>query len=282
MNVKMRSVCLSVFLFSFFCLCLSWSWGAGDTILKSAGCKTEYFLLQDLAEAYKTKTGTTVQLGNTGNKKALALMMDRKVDFAFTCKTIDQLSGKLKLDPAVVGSWKSVPVAKDPIVIVSNRANGAQNLTREQLTDLFQGKIANWKELGGNDVAVKTAYMNPELESGVNLLFKEFTVGEKGKLDVNAELGNGPANLGHYVARTPGAVTFIGFNSYHEEDGDILSIDGVAPTRENILNGTYALAATYYLTLNEKENADLTEFINFIRSEDGTKAIAENFIPYSE
>lgn len=264
----------------------NWTFNSPDTVraaevkvLQAAGCKTEYFLLQDLAKAYMDKTGTKLQLGSTGNKKALNLLMEKKIDFAFTCKTIDQLAKKLNLDPAVVGSWKSIPVAIDPIVVVANRENGAQNLTKDQLTSLFQGKIANWKELGGNDLPVKIAYMNPALESGVNLLFNEFTVGEGGTLAENAQLGDGPSNIGNYVSLTPGGVMFIGFNSYDEKYGDILSIDGVAPTRENILNGSYPLAASYYLTLAGDENTDVSEFINFVRSDEGIKAIEINFIP---
>jgi len=251
-------------------------------VLKSAGCKTEYFLMKDLADSYAAKTGTRIQLGNTGNKKAMNLLMDHRINFAFTCKTIDQLARKLKLDPKIVGTWKSVPVAIDPIVIVANRDNGVENLSRAQLTELFQGKIRNWKELGGNDLAVITAYMNPALESGVTLLFKEFTVGIDGKLDESAHLGDGPSNLGHYISLHPGAVTFMGLNSYDENDGVILSIDGVAPSRENIFSGAYNLAATYYLTLTGEENREVSDFINFVQSEEGAKAIKVNFIPYAQ
>jgi len=64
------------------------SWCCADNLhaadapdLKSAGCKTEYFLLQDLTKVYTDKTGIKFQLGNTGNKKAVNLLMDNKIDF---------------------------------------------------------------------------------------------------------------------------------------------------------------------------------------------------------
>ena len=208
--------------------------------------------------------------------------MDDKIDFAFTCKPISQLSQKLKLDPEVIASWKSIPIAMDPIVIVSNHKNGVQNLSTEQLTAIFQGKIHNWTEVGGNDLPVRTAYMNPELESGVNLLFKEFTVGTDGRLDPNAILGEGPSMAGNYVALTPGAVTFMAFNSYRDKYGDIVAVDGIHPSRENITSGQYGLTATYYLTLAGDAKKDVADFLDFTRSEDGTKTIEMNFIPYSE
>lgn len=255
---------------------------AAADILQAAGCKTEYFLLKDLAEAYKAKTGNKLQLGNTGNKKAVGLLLEQKIDFTFTCKPIQKLTKGLMLDPDAVSSWSSIAIAKDPIVVVSNSKNGVRNITSEQLTRLFQGNIANWKELDGNDLPVMTAYMNPRLESGVVLLFKEFTVGSDGRLDEKALLGEGPSMLGNYVSITPGAVTFMGFNSYQEKYGDILEIDGVLPTRENILNGSYGLTATYYLTLDGKGGEAVADFVKFIKSEEGKQATDQNFISVSE
>lgn len=255
---------------------------AAPQVLKSAGCKTEYFLLQDLTKPFTDRTGTKLQLGNTGNKKAVHLLMDRKIDFAFTCETIEQLAGKLQLDPEVMARWKSVPIAKDPIVIVSSRGNGVGNLTSAQLADVFQGKIRNWREIGGNDLPVRVAYINPELESGVTLLFEEFILEAGNKLAADAHVGDGPSMVGNYVSLTPGAVTFIGLNSYQEKFGEIVAIDGVHPTRENIISGHYGLAATYYLTLAGDNNADVSEFLDFVRSEEGRAAIEVNFIPFSQ
>lgn len=281
MKQKYVSTLLGLLFFSALCWLPAETFAAGE-VLKSAGCKTQYFLLKDLSEAYKKDSGHKVQLGKTGNKKAVYLLLDDKIDFAFTCKPIDKLSKKLQLDQKTVSNWKSIPIAKDPIIIVLNRKNGIGNITHEQLIDIFEGKITNWKEVGGNDLPVKTAYMNPELESGVTLLFKEFLAEHQGILHSEAKIGDGPSMLGHYVSVTPGGVTFMGFNSYREKYGDILSLEGVAPTRENILNGTYELSATYYLTLSGSENESVKNFVEYIRSPEGQKAIEVNFIPITE
>lgn len=283
MELRARIVSLAIVLLTIIAVSPGGRADAADPIvLQSAGCKTEYFLLRELAAAYGEKSGGKVQLGSTGNKKAVELLKDNKVDFAFTCKSISQLTKGLKLDPAAVSGWKSIAIAKDPVVVVANQQAGITGLSTEQLTSLFQGKTANWKQVGGSDLPVKTAYMNPELESGLNLLFKEFTVGEEGTLDPSARIGDNPSMLGNYVSMTPGAVTFMGFNSYQEKYGPILAIDGVAPTRDNILNGSYKLAATYYLTLTGGTKPDVDAFVRFVQSEEGRAVIARNFIPFAE
>lgn len=269
-------VCIAAFVLGLF---LTSSLVHSDEIvLKAAGCKTEFYLFKDLAEAFKEATGNKLLPAAIGNKKAVKLLLEQKIDFAFTCKPIAKLKKKLKLNPEQVAAWKSIPVAKDPIIVVSNAKNGVQNLTSEQLTKLFSGQIENWKELGGNDLPVLTAHLNPKLESGVVLLFKEFTLGSKGKLDPNARTGDSPSMLGNFVSLTPGSVTFMGFNSYKEKYGDIVGIDGVFPGRQNILNGSYKLAATYYLTLDGRDNKGVNEFMNFIQSDAGSQAIEQNFI----
>ena len=247
--------------------------------LKSAGCKTEIYLLKDIAEAYEEQTGKSLRLGSTGNKKAVNLLLEKNVDFTFTCKPIEKIAKGMKLDKEQVSSWKSIAIAKDPIVIVANRGNGITNITKDELTKIYQGQISNWKELNGNNLPILPAYLSEDLESGLVLLFKEFTMGAKGKLTDNAMKAKAPNMLGNYTSVTPGAISFMNYNTYDEKYGDVLKVDGVLPNEENINNGTYPLTATYFLTIDGSNNQAVVEFIEFTRSESGQNAIKRNYIP---
>lgn len=255
---------------------------ANSAQLTAAGCKTEHFLLIDLASAYKEKTGNSMRLGKTGNKQAVTLLLDNKVDFAYTCKPISKLTKKFNLDKAKISDWRSIPIAKDPIVVVSNVDNGVQNISVANLTRLFRGEVKNWQELGGKDLPVSIGYLSPEVESGVVLLFKEFTVGMNGVLDANGTKLDDPAKLGGFVHATSGGITFMALNSYHKKHGDILKINNIEPSKENILNGKYKLSATYYLTVPEIKDTTLDDFVKFSQSKEGQTIISKNFIPYSE
>ena len=246
--------------------------------LRSAGCKTEIFLLKDITEAYKAQTGKSIRLGGTGNKKAVNLLLEEKVDFAFTCKPIDKIAKGMKLKDQQVASWQSIAIAKDPIVIIANSNNGVANITKDELTKIFQGQITNWKELDGNDLPILPTYLSEDLESGLVLLFKEFTNAE---LTANAMKANAPNMLGNYTSITPGAIGFLNYNTYNEKYGEILQVNGILPSDENILNGTYPLTATYFLTIDDRNNQAVAEFIEFTKSPAGKSAIKRNYIAVS-
>jgi ABC-type phosphate transport system substrate-binding protein len=280
--MKKQNVIIVVALFAFM---LMWPINvqaqSKNVKMSSAGCKTEYYLLKDLADAYKAKTGVSIQAGKTGNKKAMDLMLNDKVDFAFTCKPINKLAKKLKLDKKSIAGWKSIPIAKDPVVLVSHPKNGIQDLTTAQITDIFMGKVKNWKEVGGNNLPILLAYLNPALESGTTTVFKELTGGMKMKFAEKAKTLDGPSNLGYYVSSNPGAITFMAFNSYKKDYGNVLKIDGTEPSEKTIQNDTYKLSVTYHLT-TAGNNKDVSNFVDYSLSNEGRKVISKNFYPYTK
>jgi len=245
--------------------------------MSAAGCKTEHYMLKELAAAYKQKTGNDVSLGRTGNIEAVGMLLEKKIDFAFTCKPISDLAKKFKLDAQAVANWESVPIGKDPILVASNYINGVDNLTIEQLTRIFRGDVKNWKELGGSDLPVTVGYLNSNIESGVVLLFKELTVGKDGKLDPLGVKLEEPAKIGQFVINTPGGIAFVSHNSFIGDHKHVIRIDGFEPTSNNIQNGSYPLVATYYLTAPVQKNAMVADFIGLQPFAGGAEGCVEKF-----
>jgi len=164
--------------------------------------------------------------GKTGNKKAIMLLADGKLAFAYTCKPHAKLAKKFQLDPATTGNWVTTEIARDPVVVVVNPSCGVTNLSVDQLKAVFSGQVANWKEVGGADLPVVTAYLDDTVESGIVTVFKEVTVGAKSSLAADAKRFPSPSQLGHLVASEAGAVTFMGLNTYSDGYGQIVSVAG--------------------------------------------------------
>ncbi|PIE74515.1 MAG: hypothetical protein CSA18_04685 [Deltaproteobacteria bacterium] len=287
---KLISLSTTYLLFCLLFLTASVSYAEDTNLtLHSGGCKTEYYLIKDLLSAYdsqrKVQDSESKAL-KIGNKKAVNLLLQKKIDFAFTCKPIQKLAKKLNLNEVEISTWESIPIAKDPIVIVSNTKNGVDNISKEQLADIFQRKIKNWKTLGGKKLKIRSFYLSPKVQSGILPLFEEF-IGAK--LSKHSKTKNKPSALGELVSKIPGSITFMAFNSYREDYGKLLSIDGVKPSTKTILSGEYPLSTTYYLTIDSNsEDRDedrmktVSDFVDFCLSKKGKKEIQKKYIPYSK
>lgn len=267
---------------------------AAETKLKAAGCKTEGILMDELCKNYKD---AKIKPGKTGNKKALLLFADDKIDFAFTCKPSPKLVKKFKIDPAKAADWKCIAFAKDPIAVVVNPDTGITDLTPAQLSSIYAGQTANWKELGGNDLPINVGYMDSnKVETGNNTVFKECTMelyidpagkisGEKNKspnkkveFTKKATILDSPDKLGNFVKAKPGAIAFMGLNSYKKKFGTAIKVSGVEPTIETVRSGEYPMAVTYHLVFNESGSEDVKKFIDFALSDEGKKITSNNFI----
>ncbi len=251
--------------------------------LKTAGCKTAYYLIHDLARGFKSKTGVPLDSKRTGNKVALKLLAASDIDFASTCKHHKKLVKKFNIDPDAASHWVTMTLANDPIVVLVNRNNPVVNISTLELNGIFTGKITNWKELGGDDIPIKVAHYNHQVGSGVLTVFREIVVGRnrdgslKDLLDSAVKMP-GPTKIGAYVSQNPGGITFMGYNSFQRRYGSILNINNFAPNRENIINGSYPLTATYHIVFDKRYQERLAPFFDYIQSTEGVQLANQSFV----
>lgn len=244
--------------------------------LRSAGCKTEYFLIKALGDAIKAE-GTSVQAGRSGNKKAIELLAAGEIDFAFTCQPHAALAKSAKVPAERSAGWSTVVIAKDPIVLVANPGCGVAGLTRAQVAAAFAGTSASWKDLGGADQAIRLAWLDDSVESGVVTVFQELTVGADKPFGAAAKRLPTPDALGNYAASVEGALVFMGMNSYRPEHGTLIAVDGVKPSRESVKAGTYPLAVTYHLVFDQGRAEAVKPFLAFAASPAG-RAITDRLM----
>ncbi len=253
--------------------------------LRAAGCNTEYYLIHDLSRGFKSSKNIDLEANRTGNMVGLKLLAAGEIDFAFTCKPHAPLVKKFNISTQDSQFWETVALAKDPIVVLVHRNNPVVNLQMNQLQKIFTGAITNWKEVGGEDLLIKVSRYNDEVGSGVLTVFKEIVLGMNpdGSLPEllgSAKLFPGPTNVGAYIAQNPGGISFMGFNSYRRRYGSMLNINGFAPNRENIINGTYPLVAHYNIIYDkrDREKAELKTFFEYIRSDEGIQIANQSFL----
>ena len=211
---------------------------AANIKLKSAGCKTEAILMDALCSNYPE---AKIKAGRTGNKKALFLLANGKIDFAFTCKPMSKLINKFKIPAEKAKDWKCIAFAKDPLAVVINPDAGISDISLANLSKIFTGLIHNWKEIGGNDLTIKIGYMDTKkVETGNNTVFKECTLqkyvdssgkvsGELNKeLNIKADLSkkatilDSPDKLGNFIKVTPGSINIYGDSTLIKRSMELL------------------------------------------------------------
>ena len=185
---------------------------------------------------------------------------------------IGNSSRNLKDEEKEAGAVENI-VAIDGIAVCVDPANTVTGLTREQLTNIYNGAITNWSEIGGTDTPI--VVVGREAGSGTRGAFEELLELEDACAYAN-ELDSTGAVMAK-VASTPGA---IGYVSLDVLDDTVVALDleGVAATAENIKAGNYFLSRPFVMATKGaiSEQSELVQaWFDFVMSEEGQEIAAE-------
>nr|WP_321274376.1 phosphate ABC transporter substrate-binding protein [uncultured Vibrio sp.] len=173
-----------------------------------------------------------------------------------------------------------IPIAYDGLAIVVNRANSIDNLSQQQLFDIYQGKVKNWKEVGGDDQPI--AVVTREASSGSRYSFESLLgltkiVNNRLVSDIspNNLVVNSNSMVKTIVNHNTRAIGFISVGSVDRSVKPI-QFEGIEPSTENIANHKYTLARPF-LVLYKVDSLDQAgkDFVAFLKSEEGQKAVEE-------
>ena len=178
-----------------------------------------------------------------------------------------------------------VPFCCDAFVFMVNDHNPVDSLTVRQIREIYTGQILSWEQLGGDENKVE-AYQRPH-GSGSQTAMEEMVM--KGLVMSKAEenyVSNGMSDAVQQVGNYDNGQQAIGYtylyyvNSLVSNSGiKVLSIDGIAPTPENLQSGVYPFSVNYY-AVYRKGDAKTESFVNWLVSEAGQKAVAQaGYVP---
>ena len=158
-----------------------------------------------------------------------------------------------------------VPIGLEGFVFFVNENNPVSDLTADQIRKIYSGEYTNWAELGGADRVI-----NPLTRlkgSGSQTTFEKFM---------------GDVSIGK---KSPFAISgaSIGFSFRYYMDGivendsvNMLSLNGVYPSAENIRNRTYPIVAQFYAIYRaDNDNENIKPLIDWILSDEGQTLIEQ-------
>jgi phosphate transport system substrate-binding protein len=162
-------------------------------------------------------------------------------------------------------------VAKDGIAVVVNPKNQIVKLTTDQVRDIFNGKITNWKEIGGIDATITV--VSREAGSGTRSSFEQIVKNITLKKDALIQDSNG--TIRETVANDANSIGYLSHGLVNEKIKP-LKIDEVDCTVEQIIAGNYKLVRPIYLLVKGNMEGEIKNFIDYILSPEGQQTIKLN------
>ena len=162
-------------------------------------------------------------------------------------------------------------VAIDGIAVVVDPANTVEDLTKDQLTSIYDGSVTNWKDVGGNDAPI--VVVGREAGSGTRGAFEELL-----KLEDACKYSNELDSTGAVMAKVASTPGSIGYVSQDVLDDTVkaVKLDGAEPTEENIKAGKYFLSRPFVMATKGEisEQNDLVKALfDFIYSDEGSELV---------
>ncbi|AHM65318.1 phosphate ABC transporter substrate-binding protein PstS family protein [Paenibacillus polymyxa] len=163
---------------------------------------------------------------------------------------------------------------------VANPKVGVTDLKKDQLVQIFTGKITNWKEVGGADQ--KIVIVNRPSSSGTRATFEKYALGQKTEDLPGSIQEDSSGTVKKLIAETPGAIGYLAL-SYIDNTVTALKYDGVEANVENVEQGKYPVWAYEHMYTKGEPKEHVKAFLDYILSDEIQKAdvVDLGYIPVS-
>ena len=250
--------------------------GLAGKAITIKGSDTMVILGQRWAEVYMQKNpGTVLQVTGGGSGTGIAALINGTTDICEASRPMkDPEKSKLKERYFTLGV--EIPVAKDGLSVYLNDANPVEQLTLDQLKDIYTAKITNWKEVGGPDA--KIILYGRENNSGTYVFFKDNVLKGADFAPGTATLP-GTAAVVNAIAKDKNGIGYGGaayakgikFCKVAEKAGS----EAFGPDLEHVESGKYPLARNLFWYLRTKPSGDIKKLVDWVLSPEGQKVVVD-------
>lgn len=222
-------------------------------------------LAKDAAEAFKEKNpDVSITLNGGGSGTGLKQVSDGSVDIGNSDVPAED---KLEADKAAELVDHKVCVVTMAPVINNELAKDITSLTKQQLIDIFTGKVTNWKEVGGPDEEILLV-TRPQT-SGTRALFQEYALDGNEEVIGSSLETDDSGTLLQSVSDNKGAIGYVALSYLTNTDKvSTVAIDGVEPTLENTYNGTYPVWGYEHMYTKGEATGAIKDYIDYIMSDE--------------
>ncbi len=255
-NKKILLICITFIAFGFGGLACAY---AASERLVLTGSSTVAPLVGEMARRFEAMNpGVRIDVQTGGSSRGINDTRKGTAD-------IGMVSRALKLDETDLHAFT---IALDGISIILHANNRVTTLNKQQIVDIYTGKITNWKSVGGTDARI-TVVNKAEGRSTLEL-FLHYLELKNSQIKPHAIIGDNPQGI-KTVAGNPNAIGYvsIGAAEYEAERGvpiKLLPLDGVDASIANVRNKTFPLSRPLNLITSREPQGLARRFIEFARS----------------
>lgn len=244
------------------------------TRLLLTGSSTMAPLMAEIAKRFEAQhRGVRIEVQTGGSGRGIADARQGKADIGMVSRALTEAERDLY----------GIPIARDGVAVVVHRSNPVAALSNRQLADIYAGKIANWRQVGGRGAPIVLIAGPPE--RGSSELLTHY-LGLRHDQFRNPRVVGDNAERIAAVAAEPEAIVYLSVGEAEREARSgrpikLLPVEGVAASSGNVRKGDYPISRPLTLVTKGTPAGAAREFIEFCLSAQVTDAVlAFDFVPY--
>jgi phosphate transport system substrate-binding protein len=247
---------------------------AGNRPVTIKGSDTMVIMNAKLARAFMSRNpGTQIHVTGGGSGVGIAALINGTTDIAASSRPI-KTSEVDKLKSRFAARGVAVPIARDGLAVYINAANSVQELSLQQLRDIYVGRITNWKDVGGGNAPI--ILYSRENSSGTYTYFKDnVLMGQD--YSPRAQTLQGTAAVVNAVSKDPNGIGYGG--AAYAKGVKFVKVKKDAksqaywPSLETVRSGEYPISRYLYLYLRNAPAGDAKKFIDWALTPEGQKIV---------
>jgi len=253
----------------------TWSWGAALAVAALAGAcssgagdaqrltvtgsSTLAPLVAEIAKGYEaTHPDVRIDVQSGGSSRGIADVRDGLAEIGMVSRA---LRGEER-------SLHAYPIARDGVAVIVHAENPVRALTGEQVLGIYRGEIRRWTDVGGTDRPI-VVVNKAEGRATLDVFAAHFGLDLR---EIRADVVIGDNEQGvKTVAGSPGAIGYVSIGTALHDIASgvpiaLVTVDGVAPTLENVRSGAYPVARPLNLVTREPAAGRARAFLDYARS----------------
>jgi phosphate transport system substrate-binding protein len=260
---------------------------APSTYIENKGSDTIVNLALAWAERYQDlRPEVRISVTGGGSGTGIAALINGTVSIANASRQIKP--EELAAAKARGADPVEFVVARDAIAVIVNPGNPVSQLSLQQLSDIYSGKISNWSEIGGEDRPI--VRLSRETNSGTHVYFLEAVLrlgqeDDKTLFSQDTLLLPSAEGISEEIRHNPNAIGYDGLG-YVTPDLKVVAVSKevggafIFPSADTVNNGEYPIARDLYMYTYNEPIGVVKEYLDWIFSDEAQGIVTDlGFVP---